>query len=297
MDIPDLSSLMASWKLSLRADRKSPQTIDAYLIGVRLFLEWCEKNDRTPALDRNLVREWVSHLLDSGAAPATARSRQMALKRFAAWALEEGEIDTNELASLKPPKLDTKVVECLTEGQLGDLVKACSGREFIDRRDEAIVRLMAETGMRAGELLGLTVDDTDLTRGIVTITRGKGGRGRLAPFGPQTGRAIDRYLRLRKSHRLAATEALWLGGGGQTFAYHGLDVTMKRRAAQAGIRGFHLHLLRHTAASRWLAAGGSEGGLMSMAGWRSRSMLDRYVASTAADRAATEARTLDLGNI
>jgi integrase len=41
-------------------------------------------------------------------------------------------------------------------------------------------------------------------------------------------------------------------------------VALKRRAQAAGIDGFHLHLLRHTAATRWLRAGGSEAGLMPM---------------------------------
>jgi integrase len=62
----------------------------------------------------------------------------------------------------------------------------------------------------------------------------------------------------------------------------------------ADIKDFHLHLLRHTAASRWLAAGGSESGLMAMAGWSTRDMIDRYTKSTAAERAAAEARGLNL---
>lgn len=49
-------------------------------------------------------------------------------------------------------------------------------------------------------------------------------------------------------------------------------------------------MLRHTAASRWLAAGGSEGGLMAIAGWRRPDMLDRYAAATRASRAIEEAR-------
>ena len=129
------------------------------------------------------------------------------------------------------------------------------------------------------------------------VRRGKGGKGRVVPFGPQVARSIDRYLRMRRSHRLAHTEALWLGDNGQTFGYHGLNVTMKRRAELAGIKGFHLHLLRHTAASRWLAAGGSEDGLMAVAGWSSREMLDRYTRATASDRAAAESRSLNLGDL
>lgn len=148
------------------------------------------------------------------------------------------------------------------------LVKACSGKEMRDRRDEALVRLMVETGMRAGEVLALQIDDVDLARGMVRVVRGKGGKGRVAPFGPHTARALDRYTRMRRTHRLADTPQLWLGDRGKSLVYFGLRNTLQYRAEMAGIKGFHLHLLRHTAASRWLAAGGSEGGLMAVAGWR-----------------------------
>jgi integrase/recombinase XerD len=63
------------------------------------------------------------------------------------------------------------------------------------------------------------------------------------------------------------------------------------------LTGFHPHLLRHTAATRWLAAGGSEGGLLSIAGWKRRDMLDRYTSATSSDRAAAQARTLNLGDM
>ena len=78
--------------------------------------------------------------------------------------------------------------------------------------------------------------------------------------------------------------------------YQGLRVSLPRRAEAAGLKGFHLHQMRHIAASRWLAAGGSEGGLMAVAGWSSREMLDRYTKATAADRAVAEARSLNLGD-
>ncbi|MGH3968273.1 MAG: tyrosine-type recombinase/integrase [Mycobacterium sp.] len=293
----DLAALLPSWELALRSERKSAQTIKSYGDGVRGFLRWCQDSGHPPALDRNLVKAWVADLLDDGAEPATARSRQLGLRRFSAWLEDEGEIDADPLLGLKAPKLDTKVVASLSDDELRRLIKACAGKEFRDRRDEAIVRLMAETGMRAGELVALTVPDVDLARGVLVVRRGKGGKGRMAPFGPTTGRALDRYIRSRRTHRLADTSALWLGDRGKELAYYGLRNALQYRAQLAGLSGFHPHLLRHTAASRWLAAGGSEGGLMAVAGWSTRDMIDRYTRATAAERAAAEARGLGLGDL
>jgi site-specific recombinase XerD len=291
-----VSAFLDSWKLDMQAKRMSPNTIDNYIRGVRYYVQWC--GDRDP-LDRHTLQRWVTHLLEGGAEPATARIRQQAVRRFAAWLADEGEIDADPFLGMKPPKLDIKVVQRLTDDELRLMLKACHGRELRDRRDEACLRLLAETGLRAGELLGLNVPDVDLARGLATIRRGKGGAGRYVPFGPVTGAAIDRYLRMRRHHRLAATPALWLAetGGGERLSYHGLRVALLARANVAGVERFFLHKLRHTAASRWLAAGGSEGGLMAVFGWRTREMVDRYSASTASERAIAEAQNLGLGDL
>lgn len=293
----DLVHLLPSWELALRAERKSPATVKSYGDGVRRFLEWSAAADTPPVLDKETVNAFVAALLDGGAEPSTARSRHLAVRRFSQWLVEEDEADEDMLLGSKPPKLDRKVIPSLSEAQCVALIKACKGSELRDRRDEAIVRLMIETGMRAGEVCDLTTGSINLQSGIVTVIRGKGGKGRVVPISAQTGRAIDRYMRVRRGHLLADSRALWVGDRGKTLAYFGLHKTLKWRAELAGITGFTPHVLRHTAASRWLAAGGSEGGLMAVAGWSTRDMIDRYAADTASARAADEARRLGLGDL
>ncbi|MGW0759454.1 tyrosine-type recombinase/integrase [Streptomyces sp. NPDC002814] len=300
MNESDMRALLDSWALHLAAERKSAQTLKTYGDGVRSFLRWTASTGIPPALDRPTVNAFTAALIDGGAQASTARSRQLAVRRFSAWLADEGEIDGDQLVKLRPPKLDTKIVESLDDDQLKSLIKACSGKDLRDRRDEAIIRLMIETGARAGEVVSMALDDVNLHDGGAVIRKGKGGKGgkgRAVPFGPQTGRAIDRYLRLRRTHRLADSPALWLGDRSKGFSYDGLYVALKRRAQLAGIDGFHPHLMRHTAASRWLAAGGSEGGLMAVAGWTRRDMLDRYTRASSERRAADEARRLNLGDL
>ena len=293
----DLEALLPSWELALRAERKAPGTVAGYGAGVRAFLRWCDTTSTPAVLTRATAQTWVADLLDAGAEATTVHARLKGLRLFSAWLTAEGEQADDPLAGLRSPKIDRKFVDALSEDQLRRLIKACAGRGFKDRRDEALVRFMAETGARAGEVVGLAVGDVDLARGLVTIRRGKGGKGRVVPIGPQTGVAIDRYLRLRRDHRLAEGGQLWLGGGGKTFSYHALHEGLKARAQQAGVEGFHLHLLRHTFAIRWKAARGSDDGLMAVAGWSSRTMIDRYAGAAAAQRAADEARDLGLGDL
>jgi integrase/recombinase XerD len=294
LDLPELSK---SWLRHLAAEHKSPATIALYDRGVRAFLAWNGRAGQPTKLDRATVTAFTADLLATGREPATARAYQLAVRLFASWLVDEGELPADPLVGLKPPKLDAKVVPVLSDDQLRALLAACQGKSFRDRRDEALVRLMGETGIRAGEAVALAVADVDLDAGMATVRRGKGGKGRRVAFGPQTSRAIDRYLRLRRSHRLADTGRLWLADNGRSFGYDGLRATLVRRAELAGIKGFHPHVLRHTAAHRWLAAGGSEGGLMATAGWANRAMLDRYAAATRAERAAAEARGLNLGDL
>ena len=136
---------------------------------------------------------WVgSALLFFQIASAVGRAQGFVEQLSQSNSFAEGELSANPLAGLKPPKADTKVVNALTDEQLRRLIKACQGKSLQDRRDEAIVRLMAETGMRAGEVLALEVSDLKLQDGLVTVVRGKGGKGRICPFGSQTAANIDR---------------------------------------------------------------------------------------------------------
>lgn len=293
----DLAELLESWELSLRAERKSPQTVKSYGDGVRAFIRWCTASEAPAELTRPRLRGFVDALLADGAKPATAVSRHLAVRRFSAWLADEGEIPVDELLGVKAPKIDKDHVEPLTDVQLKAMLIACRGAEMRDKRDEALLRLMFTTGARAGEVVAIAVSDLNLSHETphIVVRRGKGGKSRIVPLAPEVAASIDRYRRARRGHLLASTDALWLGDRGKAFGYDALHKTLKYRADRAGIVGFHPHLLRHTAAHRWLEKGGSEGGLMAVAGWSTPDMLQRYTRARAGERAITESQALNLG--
>lgn len=288
-----LDDLLSSWLVALKAARKSKATLRTYEAGVAMFLRFLAEEGLAPELTKANVVAFLASM--SECQPATASIRLMAVKRFASWLAAEESFDVTAILAIKPPKLDQRAVDGLSEDELRRLLKACVGNDIRDKRDRAMVLLFAETGMRASELLGLTIGDVDLSTDTAHVRRGKGGKGRRVKFSASTAAVLDRYLRARRAAGNPADRGpLWIGREG-ALRYTGLVYTLALRAEIAGIKGFHVHRLRHSMAVRWLKAGGSETGLMAQAGWRSRAMIDRYTKTASEALAAAEFDRLDLG--
>jgi site-specific recombinase XerD len=285
--VPTLPDYLVGFESDLVARNRAPQTVTTYLKAAHQFIAWLEDQGHSTEANEvsaNDVRGWLGHL-HSRVAPATVAQRFRSLQQFMNFVVSEGDsgLAASPMARLKPPSVPEKPIPILSAADLGALRRTCTSTDFESRRDAAILELFIDTGARLGEIADARLEDLD-TRAKRLLVVVKGRHTREKTFSDHAVKVLERYLRARKSHPNADSDFLWVGKRGRLKS-QGVRRVLERRAREAGLDHIHPHQFRHTFAHRFLMAGGNDSELMTLMGWRSRAMLDRYGAVAATERA------------
>lgn len=277
----------------LESVNAAPKTIFTYGIAVEQLGQFLAKSDLPldPTFTtRDHLQAWMLYLQKSkadggqGVVAQTAKQRFRSVSRFFAWLVDTDEIAESPMLKMKPPAVPEKLVPVIRQEDMKKLFKVVSGSDFESRRDKAIISMFIDTGLRLSEMAGIDQENIDWQDRMVAVL-GKGRRVREVKFVAETRGDLNRYKLKRDQHPHADDDAFWLGKRGRLTG-SGIYRMIVRRCEEAGIPKTHPHAFRHTFAHEYLRKGGSEGDLMRVTGWRSRSMVDRYGASAASARAS-----------
>jgi len=286
---PTLDDAVASFLLDRRANGATKATIAFYRFQLLHLQKWCSANGldlpdlTTQALRAFLVaRQTYSH-------NAVAESARR-LRTFFRWC-ENEQICPNASAGLRLPRREIKAIQPLSVAQVRALLNHCHGATFQQRRDDALLRLLIDSGLRVGELVSLDVGDIDLDGCRVFIRSGKGRKQRIVPVGARTVRSLAKYLAVR-SRAYPTSEALFVGHNGRRLTCRHTHNHLRRLAKRAGVEWIRVspHSLRHTFAKMFLERGGNVFALQEILGHSSLVMTRRYVALANADVAEAHRR-------
>ncbi|MFE9748365.1 tyrosine-type recombinase/integrase [Saccharothrix saharensis] len=296
---------LRDWDRTLRSAGHPETTRYNYLLAAaqlaRYLAEYSPDPDADDAADdpcevtKAHVEAFQAWMIETRSG-ATALNKHKGLQQFFKWLmLDEEDIDRSPMERVKQPQIRKKLIPVIRDDDTKRVLDTCKGKDFVQLRDEAIIRLYYNTGARLSEVGNLTLDDLDMDTDSVHY-HGKGNKDRRVRFGPKTARALSRYLRARAKHQAAELPDLWLAERGiRRFAPNGIKIMLKRRGRAAGLEGVHAHRWRHNFAHEWKRAGGDTGDLMLLLGWTSEDMPRHYGASAAAERAQETQLRMGIG--
>lgn len=179
--------------------RYSPHTVAAYENDLGQFFSFLAQTYDAIAvqdIQHTHIRSWLVALLSSGMTASSIRRKISALKRFFHFLAKREQLTHNPMLKVVTPKLGRRLPVFVPARDMERLPEPPADADVEVWRDFLMVDLLYSTGLRRSELISLCIDDIDIARQQLKV-RGKGGKERLAPFGPSLGKHIEQYLQAR----------------------------------------------------------------------------------------------------
>ena len=242
---------------------RAPNTIIAYRRDLLAYEEFC--GTRAERLAREPAGSGTPHRRTHrpGVQPGVSVASITVIRGLYRFRAEEGVDGKDPTTDLPAPRVGQRLPKAISEDEVIRLLDAASGAAPCDLRDRAMLELLYCTGMRVGELTGLSIGDIGWETGLVRVL-GKGSKERLVPTGRYAEQSLERWLDQggrpelapRRWARRGDAEAVFLNARGGRLTRQGAWGVIVKRARIAGLEGkVHPHVLRHSCATHMLARG------------------------------------------
>ncbi len=241
---------------SLAAYGRDLQSYLEYLAGVSSTLKNANTDD---------VRGFLAEAEHLGLARTTAARRLSAVKQFHRFLQAEGVCADNPAVIVEGPRAAKPLPKMLNDGQMVGLLAAAEERVqksegkalFKALRLQCLLELLAATGLRVSELVGLSYRAA-LTDDVFLTIKGKGGRERIVPISDRARGFLTAYVKVLKAETEQEPKFLFPShgaGGALTRQHFALELKTLARSAGLDAATVSPHVLRHVFASELLAHG------------------------------------------
>lgn len=282
-----LSNAIEGYWLTRRLDM-SPHTVSDYGLTYRRLIDYVN-NAEFEAIGTMTIRRFMAHLASEyDLSDRSLSNVWIALSSLWTWAEAELGIAHVIRGKVKRPKYTDMIPDAFTHEEVQALLKAAKftkawrgraggharSRRPTAPRDEAIILVLVDTGLRSSELCALTVGDYDQKRSRLHVRHGKGGKERYVAVGTRTAKAI--WLYMTKRINIKPSDPLFATRSDRFMQRDNLRHTLDNIGRIAGIEGVYPHRFRHTFAIEFLRNGGNVMLLKELLGHESLDMVMRY---------------------
>jgi integrase/recombinase XerD len=254
--------------------RLAQSTLKFYESKVSLFIRWCNEADVTDlnALTAHDIRRFLVHIYQRGLSSQYQNNLARAIRAFLNYCVRDELIETSPFDKVRMPKVEKKILEAMTEREITIILQSCKYE-----RDKAICLFLLDSGVRAGELVALKMEDVDMRTGVVAVHAGKGQKGRTTYIGAKTRKQLKRYLAQRGRAKPDAPLFVNLHTG-KALTVWGMTQLMERLRERSGVQNCVCHTFRRTFALTCLRNGMNIYVLARLMGHADISVLRPYLA-------------------
>jgi integrase/recombinase XerC len=275
----------------LRLNRNaSDHTVEAYEGDLSQFLGFTSARLEKPRaelepsdMDLASIRAFMAELYKQGQSRASVARKLSALRTFVRFLKREGWIESDPAALAVSPKREVKIPAHLSVDEMTRLLDTPDTSDPLGRRDRAILELFYASGLRLSELVGLDLEDVNLSGRIVRVM-GKGSKERLVPFNDATRTALKDWLQDRA--QLSAgkkVDAVFVNFRGTRLTGRSVQRLVSKYVAACSTRfGISPHALRHSFATHLLQRGADLRAIQELLGHVQLSTTQRYTHVNAA---------------
>lgn len=234
----------------------SSRTVDSYTSDLVQFDQYIKGIDATQTLetaDRDMVRDWMVSLMDTGSGPASVNRKLSTLRTFYRYLRLTGVVESSPAALVKGPKKPKPLPYFVRESEMDSILDSHDfGQGYKAVRDRAIMAVFYEAGLRLAELVSLDVRDIDMQAHLIKVT-GKRNKQRIIPFGPDLESIITEYLTAREEFAGTPDGPFFLGTKGGRIPRHQVYQMVHQVLSQESDVGKKSpHVLRHSFATSML---------------------------------------------
>jgi len=236
----------------------APLTVAAYARDLQDFWEFLEGRgrDHWGAVALTDLQDYFVAQEARGLSARSRARRLSALRQFFRFLQREEEVEANPVELLDSPRLPRRLPQVLGEAEVAALLAAPDPGTPTGLRDQALLEVLYATGLRVSELVGLTIKQLDLRRGVVRPL-GKGGKERVVPMVAPAVEKVQLYLDQGRPRLLKGRESpyVFINHRGGRLSRQGFWKLLKQYALKAGVKTLSPHTLRHSFATHLLSRG------------------------------------------